>query len=564
MQSSLKSQFPFSLFKIRSKESAILYLSMFIMGGCGLAYEYTLSKVASDLLGNSVRQWAIIIGVMMFFMGLGSDLQKYFSNKNLVDQFILFEILLGLLGAFGPIALIYSYGQFPSHYVLVQYFFISSIGLIIGFEIPLITRINESYIQELKLNIGAVLKMDYIGALAGSLAWIFILPKFFSITESAFVLGILNVFVGGFTLLFFKRLINYKLPILASFIVVLIAVVSGLFLAKHWTSYSEQFLYRDRIVFSETTPYQHIVLTESRSEDISCYINGHLQFNSWDEHIYHENLVHPAFLIAPRHKNILILGGGDGLALREVLKYPDVQSVTLCDIDPTMTTLAKKNQYFREINNRSLEHSKLNIIENHALLQSNQTVLEIENQNSINQPTFQQVAEVKIINLDATKFVEQISGLFDIIIIDFPDPNSPDLAKLYSLQFYSNLKKKLAAFGLLVQQSTSPVHAKEVFLCIGRTMEAARFSCIPYHDNVPSFGEWGWWIAGNAEKYSPKQIFNKLENIETIPVKTKYLTPKLLKSSLHFGKDQLNSNYSDFSTLANSLVSKLYLQAWQR
>ncbi|MEJ2546064.1 MAG: hypothetical protein P8Y99_18530, partial [Calditrichaceae bacterium] len=167
-----------------------------------MAYEYTLSKVASDLLGNSVRQWAIIIGVMMFFMGIGSDVQKYFSNKFLIDQFILYEILLGLLGAFGPIALLFFYGQYNEYYILIQYLFICSIGLIIGFEIPLITRINETYISELKFNIGAVLKMDYIGALAGSLAWIFLLPKFFTIIETAFVLGLLNVLVGGFTLIF--------------------------------------------------------------------------------------------------------------------------------------------------------------------------------------------------------------------------------------------------------------------------------------------------------------------------------------------------------------------------
>jgi len=216
MKSILNSQFPFSIFRLRNAESAVLYLSMFILGGCGLAYEYTLSKVASDLLGNSVQQWAIIIGVMMFFMGVGSDLQKYFSNKFLIDQFIFFEILLGLLGAYGAISLLYVYGHYNTYYILVQYLFITSIGLIIGFEIPLITRINETYISELKINIGAVLKMDYIGALAGSMVWIFVLPKFFTIIETAFVLGILNVLVGGFSLLYFRKLVRRKLLILSN------------------------------------------------------------------------------------------------------------------------------------------------------------------------------------------------------------------------------------------------------------------------------------------------------------------------------------------------------------
>jgi spermidine synthase len=229
-----------------------------------------------------------------------------------------------------------------------------------------------------------------------------------------------------------------------------------------------------------------------------------------------------------------------------------------------MTTLAQNNEYIRKINGSSLKNSKLKIIQNNALLPSDRTILEIENQNKLIETHYEEVAEVNIINLDASKFVEQISGLYDIIIIDFPDPNSPDLSKLYSLKFYSHLEKKLSAFGFLVQQSTSPVHAKEVFLAIGRTMQAAGFSCVPYHDNVPSFGEWGWWIAGKAEKYNSSQILDKLKAVETIPVKTKYLTSKLINSSLHFGKDQLNSNYSDINTITNSLVSKLYLQAWQK
>ena len=202
---SFSHQFPLSLFRKSSKESWVLYFAMFVMGACGLAYEYTLSKVASDILGNSVRQWAIIIGVMMFFMGVGSDIQKYLSNKHLVDKFIFFEILIGLLGAFGPVTLVYAYGAFPSHYILVQYFFVFTIGLIIGFEIPLITRINETFIRELKFNIGNVLKMDYVGALFGSLFWIFVLPLYFSTVETAFVLGILNVLVAVVTLVFFSK-----------------------------------------------------------------------------------------------------------------------------------------------------------------------------------------------------------------------------------------------------------------------------------------------------------------------------------------------------------------------
>ncbi len=562
MKDFFSSQFPFVLFRKTSKASLVLYISMFIMGACGLAYEYTLSKVASDILGNSVRQWAIIIGVMMFFMGVGSDIQKYLSNHNLIDKFIFLEVLIGLLGAFGPIALLATYATYPSHYVLVQYFFVTAIGLIIGFEIPIITRINETYIRELRFNLGAVLKMDYIGALAGSLIWIFLLPKFFTIVETAFVLGIFNILIAVFTIAFFYKLVARRRALILLTGMVSVAIVVGLVSAKEWTSYSEQHLYRDRVIFSKTTPYQHIVLTQARSGDISCFINGHLQFNSFDEYMYHEQLVHPAFALAPRHDNVLILGGGDGLALREVLKYPDVKSVTLCDIDPEMTTLARENKLLQRLNNNSLANSRVTVLKNHVLKSTGKTTLLVENQNQLRRREFAPEAEVNIINLDAAKFVEQISGLYDIIIIDFPDPNNPDLSKLYSDVFYHHIYSKLAADGIVVQQSTSPVHAKEVFLLIGRTMQDAGLSVLPYHDNVPSFGEWGWWIGGRAPSYSNETLLERVRNTTQLPVETRYLTPAVLQAAFEFGKNQLVSKYSDINTISNGLAFVRYTRAW--
>lgn len=559
----INSQFPFILIKLKNKESWVLYVAMFVMGACGLAYEYTLSKVAGDILGNSVRQWAIIIGVMMFFMGIGADLQKYLGDKYIIDFFIIFEILIGLAGSFGPISYIYSYGHFPLQFVIIQYTFIILIGLIIGLEIPLISRINEKFISQLKLNLAAVLKMDYIGSLAGALAWVFILPIYFEQVQGAFVLGILNTLVAAFTFYFFRRLVVRKNIILVTLIISLTVIIYGFFSVKDWRVYSEQFLYRDQIVFSETTRYQHIVITQSRSNDIRCYINGHLQFNSVDEHIYHENLVHPAFTIAAAHTNILILGGGDGLALREVLKYKDVENIVLCDIDPQMTELAKNNAIFKELNNNSLASSRLVNVQNNSLQASGSTQIYNIDQNMRHDSDQQEVAIVDVINIDAMQFVEQISGIYDIIILDFPDPNMPDLAKLYSEQFYNLLNQKLAADGIIVQQSTSPYHAKEVFLCIGRTLSEAGFSAVPFKDNVPSFGEWGWWIAGKKDRYKTATLIEKLSTIEQLGVETKYLTPKVISSGLVFGKNQLETKETGVNTLANSLIYSYYLQSWQ-
>lgn len=552
-----------SLKKTGSRESLVLGLSMFVMGGCGLAYEYTYSKIASDLLGNSTRQWAVTIGVMLFFMGVGADLQKHLKERRLIDKLILSEIALGFFGGVGPIAMLYAYATFPSHYVLVQYFFISLIGLLIGLEIPLITRINESYSENLRVNLGRILKMDYIGSLCGALFWIFLLPRFFSMLETAFVLALITVATAGIALFYFRPLIHFFLPLLILLGLGFATLTYAFSRAADWTSYAEQRLFRDRIVFSETSRYQHIVLTESVSGEIACYINGRLQFNSADEFIYHENLVHPAMMIAPRRERILILGGGDGLALREVLKYPDVASVTLVDIDPRMTELAAENPHFVQLNDNSLASSRLVILHNNALVEAGTEPMRISDQRSRNPHYAVEVAQVSILNLDAAKFVELISGKYDVIIMDFPDPNALELAKLYSRRFYVLVSKRLAADGILVQQSTSPYHAREAFLCIGRTMKSAGLEVIPYHDNVPSFGEWGWWIGGHRERYSSESIRAAINRVNEMAIFTRYLTPALLKASLVFGKGQLVSENEDITTLTSSRVFDYYLKGWE-
>jgi spermidine synthase len=548
------------LFKSR-KESWVIYFSAFVMGSCGIAYEYTLSKIASDLLGHSVRQWAIIIGLMMLFMGIGSDLQKHFRDTNLFDKFIFFEVMLGLIGGLGPILLLFAFGFDHAHYILFQYGVVISIGLLIGFEIPILTRINEVYTHELRVNLGGILKMDYVGAFIGSLVWIFVLPRFFSITQTSLVLGIFNIGVAAFAFLFFRKLVKHTGLILAFIILTGLALSIAFCFSQQWTSYAEQRLYRSPVVLSKTSDYQHIVLTQNRSGRLECFINGRLQFSSTDEYIYHENLTHPAMSIAPVRKDILILGGGDGLALREVLKYPEVESVVLCDIDPEMTNLASNNEYLVRLNAGSLLDARVKVIKNQSLIPAGSYEVFEEGKKHRYDQRVVKVADVAIVNLDAAAFVEQIDGYYDVIIADFPDPNSIGLAKLYSKKFYHHIRQKLSARGIFVQQSTSPFYAKEAFLCIGRTMRASGLVAVPYHDNVPSFGEWGWWIC--ARQGSQEQLLVSLEGLERLEAQTRYLTPNLLKASLVFGKEQLVSEHEDVNTITSNAIYHHYLAGWE-
>ena len=454
------------------RSSLVIYLSIFGMGACGLAYEYTLSKIASDILGNSLKQWVIVISVMMFCMGVGSDAQKYLKDKKLVDKFLFGEIVLGLLGGLGPICMLFMHGS--QYYILVQYFFICSIGFLIGLEIPLLTRLNDNYTTQLKFNLGAIMKMDYIGSLVGAIVWLFVLTKFFSIVETAFVLGIINVSIAVFGALYFRKLMAWFRSLMILAVLAVGFLFYGLSQASSWTSYAEQSLYKDRIIYSETSPFQHIVLTEANNGVINCFINRHLQFSSFDEHIYHEVLVHPAMQLAKSRKNILVLGGGDGLAVRELLKYDDVESVTLVDLDPFMINLAKNNPVINALNEGSLSNAKVRSFESAAVSRGPVESLAVMNRNSIKREE-QTVADISVYNIDALNFVKDINGFYDVMILDFPDPNSHDLAKLYSREFYGALMKRLAPNGIVIQQSTSPIHAKEAFLCIGSYDENCGF-----------------------------------------------------------------------------------------
>ncbi|MCD6184192.1 MAG: polyamine aminopropyltransferase, partial [Deltaproteobacteria bacterium] len=540
---------------------AAIYIITFLMGGCGIAYEYTFSKIASDLLGNSVQQWAVIIGLMMFCMGIGSDIQKHIKDRHIFDSFIFFEMILSLVGGFGPIFLLFVFGASRDHFALAQYGLSTITGLLIGLEIPVLARINERYTPQLRLNIGGILRMDYIGAFLGALLWIFFLTRFFTIIQTGFIIGIVNNIVAGTALFYFIKIASKKI-ILAILVIVSVAGLGyGFFNAPAWTACAEQRLFLDPIVYSKTTIYQHIVLTENFAGDIACYINGHLQFHSNDEYIYHELLVHPAMHAAQQRKRILVLGGGDGLAVREILKYKEVASITLVDIDPEMTNIATNNPYLSSLNKGSLKNAKVSIIKNRAIKSGKKIKVPIENRA---RPLLQEFApgpEISIINMDAAQFIEQAPGLFDVIIIDFPDPNSLELSKLYSKGFYKKIYHKLSRNGIVVQQSSSPFFTKKAFICIGKTIKSANFSTVPIHDNVPSFGEWGWWLACKKDFMSENQLKHALQSIDSLSIETQYLTPPLIKASLFFGKNiYFNDADIKINTILNNVIYKYYIK----
>jgi len=548
----------------------LLGTSIFATGFCGLVSEFLLSTVSSYILGNSIEQFSIIIALMMAMMGLAGALQKFFPARRLVEQFITVEILLALLGGFAPIAIYAGYGLLETHFLLVLYAFAAAIGFLIGFELPLVLRINASLGHELPSNLAVILSLDYIGGFVGALVWTRFLLRELPLTEISFLIAGLNFAIACVTFWYFTRPSEQgtrRPPLLAWAAIAGVAasLAVGYGMNRDWSLELEQRLYDERIVFSETSRYQRIVITHDPTrDDYRLFLNGNLQLSSRDEAIYHEQLAHPAMALAGSVRRVLVLGGGDGLAVREVLRHPGVQAVTLVDLDPRMTELATTHPILSSLNHGALRDARVRVLA--AAVPANgprrPVFMETDGVDAANRPVSDEVARVEVVNIDADRFLDEIRGLWDVVLIDFPDPSSAELAKLYSREFYRKLRRVLAPGAVVALQATSPYHSREAFLCILRTLESAGFAVVPYHDDVPSFGSWGFLLA-TAGQDSSAALRARAAAVETFPDATRYLTPQVFHSSLVFGKGELEAGSDEVNTLMHPVLLSLYLhESW--
>lgn len=542
----------------------ILILSMLVMGACGLMYEYVLSVMGNYLMGTSHEQIFIIIGLMLFAMGIGSLVQRVVT-ANLLEAFLLIEISIGLLGGFSGIAIYAAHANWES-FEIILYSFAFLIGAFIGMEIPILIRINERYSSSLRINLSEILSVDYVGSLIGAFLFTYVLLIHFSLAKIGFLLGITNATLGLISLIYFWKLIKYRYSLSIVIILVLPSLLLGFFRSDDWTLNIEQKYYRDPIVIRKTSRYQHIVLTRMKKR-INLYINGHLQFSSMDEHIYHEYLVHIPMTLANSRKNILVLGGGDGLAVREILKYPEVERVVLVDIDPAITELARTNPYLKDLNGGSLQDARTTVIPAGGIKKGEKLDIYIPDRRltSTFKENYRPVAKVHLFHLDADKFISKVRGKFDVVIIDFPDPGVIELAKLYSFDFYRSLRKQLLPHSLISVQSSSPFYARNAFLCIGKTLRHAGLNNLPYHGTVPSFmGEWGWYLAWADPSLSSEEMKQRIRSQASIPVKTNFLSRNMLVASFVFGKN-LDKGRNDIriNTKMNPILSHYYRESWK-
>jgi spermidine synthase len=501
-----------------------LLFSVFVIASCGLAYELVAGALSSYLLGDSVMQFSTVIGTYLFAMGVGSWLSKYIT-RDLIGRFIQIELMVGLLGGFSAVGLFLVFTWLAAPFKLVLYLAVFGVGVLVGLEIPLVMRILKRELAFKDL-VSQVLTFDYLGALVVSILFPLILAPHLGMMRTGLLFGLLNVAVALWALHLFREQLPARRWLAVQSWTAFGLLAAGFAGAGQLTTLAETHLYADEIVYSETTPYQRIVVTRWR-DDLRLFLNNNLQFSSHDEYRYHEALVHPGLASLPGARRVLVLGGGDGLAVREILKYPNVESVTLVDLDPAMTELFASAPPLVALNQGSLKSER-----------------------------------VKVVNADALQWLEESKDYFDFIVIDFPDPANFALGKLYTSAFYRLLEKRLSARGLLVVQSTSPLYARQSFWCVVTTLEDVGFRTAPYHALVPSFGEWGFIIAGRQE-FVPVVPQGDFLRGAVDPKKTRFLTPEIVPDLFRFPADMARVP-AEVNRLNNQVLVRYFEQEWRK
>ncbi|MBM81635.1 MAG: spermidine synthase [Planctomycetaceae bacterium] len=537
----------------------VLAVSMLVMGACGIIYEYTLGVLGNNLMGSSHEQLFVIIGLMMFAMGAGAVLQQRLVG-NLIDKFLWVELLLGLLGGISTLV-IYATFVFTDSYQLVMYAFSLGIGVLIGCEIPLLIRINTEYTNTLRANLSSILSMDYVGSLIGALLFAYVLLTRLSVERISLILGCVNILLAIAGVAFFWPMVKRRQLFLVACGLAAATLGVGLSQSRTWMAELQQRCFVDPIVYSKTTKYQHIVLTESIPEDrLRLYLDGHLQFSSDDEAIYHEMLVHPPMSLARSRQRILILGGGDGLALREVLKYSDVESVVLVDIDPAIIELAREHPKLVSINGNALQDARVETRLPEGVGEGPESpVWRPTKRDPLVDNTEYKIADVTVATVDADLFLRNVNEKFDVVIIDFPDPRSVELGKLFSVDFYRQLTRRLSDGAVVSIQSTNIFRGELVFRCIGETLKTAEYNVLPYHEHVPSFGEWGWHLAWHGKDSAAMKA--RIKELKQFAVPTTHLTPEVLGAAFIFGKDWQNL---EEVILPNTKMQPVVMQYYRR
>lgn len=499
----------------------LLYLNVLVIATCGLIYELLAGTLASYVLGDSVTQFSLVIGVYLSALGVGAWLSG-FVTKRLARCFLEVELAVALIGGLSAPILFLAFA-WVSWFQIALFGIVFLIGVLVGLELPLLMRILKDHLDFSEL-VSRVLTFDYIGALLASILFPILLVPRLGLIRTSLLFGLLNAAVGFWGSWLLRPLLSPRgLGGIRGRAVLVAGILLIAFIkADRLTTLAEEHIFPNQIVHAETTPYQRIVVTKNQ-QGFQLHLNGNLQFNSADEYRYHETLVHPAVSLSHRPRRALVLGGGDGLAVRELLRYDHIESVTLVDIDHRMTSLAERFQPLKELNREALSDPR-----------------------------------VRVINEDAFIWIERDRDQFDLCVIDFPDPGTFSVGKLYSRRFFGLLSGRLTEDACVSVQCTSPLVAPQSYWCIVTTLESAGFRVQAFHAPVPSFGVWGFALASRSA------VNSKLARIPTnIERELRFLNNETLPGLFVMPPD-LSRVETEVNRLNNQILVRYYESEWEK
>ena len=478
---------------------AVLLAAVAACAACGIIYELALLTLSASLDGGGIVATSLIVAGYIAALGAGALLVKPLLTRAAIT-FIAIEALLGIIGGLSAAAL-YVMFSFIGGSLLVLAVGTALIGGLVGAELPLLMTLlqqRRTAATDIATDTGRTLAnltaADYLGALIGGLVWPFVLLPHLGMIRGAAATGIINLVAAAIVAIFLLR----QLVSVRQLITALCALAAALGLlatllvrAQDIETTSRQRLYADPIIAYRHSAYQEIVVTR-RGNDMRLYLDGGLQFSTRDEYRYTESLVYPALGAGAR--SVLVLGGGDGLAARELLRQPGIEKIVQVELDPAVVDLARTTM--RGANGGSLENPRVNVIADDAM----------------------------------TWLRGPHSGLFDAVIVDLPDPDTPVLGRLYSTEFYALASRALAPGGLMVVQSGSPYSTPIAFWRTVSTIKAAGYAVTPYHVYVPTFGDWGFALARHGGE-APRPTMSP----NAPPLR--FLSPSVLDAATVFADD---------------------------
>jgi len=448
----------------------LTYGITFFLAACSLLYELLIAQTLSLLAGNMVTWYSITVGVFLASMGIGAFVldARYREGRAWVALFQV-EMLLCLVGALAVIVvhfahILHGYLAVQEHHDLgIAVFFaftflmVFLVGFLSGIELPLLIRLANEISGETRVT-NRILGADYIGALAAGVLFPIVLVPHLELFTIGFLTAIANLVVAILILVMFlgeKEKVLLKSALSGALLVALLGGMLNLsrieqfFLKRYYyfieasQTFPDLFASLERFphVFRASSPYQKIdivhdvmgypsdVLIDAYStkfiedpnqpKDQVLFLNGDVQVLSDYEEIYHEPFAHVPILLNGRvPENVLVLGAGDGLLVRELIKYDQIRSILQVDLDPKLIELAREHPILTAMNGRSMEDPRL---------------------------------EVRL--GDAFQYLRTTPGTYDAIYLDFPVPIDYNLSKLYSREFFHFVREHLEEDGYAVLDS---------------------------------------------------------------------------------------------------------------